>query len=76
MSEIGVGDLLLIVAVLLLVLAVFLVSRHYGRGETTSPTSRSRSEAEEELNLLKGGSLWGDVYLPRFVSRRGRRAHH
>lgn len=69
-------DVLIGLGGILVVVAIVMVTRH--RSAPTHPRSASHAgheiEAEEELNLLKSGSLWGDVQQPRLAEgRRGRR---
>ena len=73
MAGMSLLDVLLVVGGLLLLLVIVMAVRHRSTHNLAgrSPTRDELMVAEEELNLLKGGSLWGDVHQPRFVATGG-----
>lgn len=68
------GPGLLALAGLAVLVVIFAIRWALGHRASDShgrvkPPSRTRLEAEEERDLLKTGSLWGDVPHPLFAPR-------
>lgn len=75
MTILGAYDVVVLGAIALLVIAIPVVAHRRSAGAHRKPTPASpdRMAAEQERDLLKGGSLWADVSQPRYVPRRPHR---